>query len=141
MVCHWTKGHLLHSRYGKLFLFNGNKWEKWIALNWFEKFISYFPLEYMEYQMMYGKNQNRISLEEIKIKHFTREFEYLIATVVLAGITLFIFFTGSQLFFYLLVMANLLGNFYPFLIHQRTRRKLEKRNCSLRKPKEHPSIS
>ncbi|QDH80642.1 hypothetical protein FKX85_16975 [Echinicola soli] len=126
MICHWTKGHHLYSKYGNRFLIHDRKWEKFIALKWFEKFISYFPLEYWEFKLMYGKKQDSYRLEEIKEKHFTREIEYIIALIVLTGIAIFIYFTGNTLFFYLLLTANVFGNIYPFLVHQRIRRKLNR---------------
>ncbi|WP_137403881.1 glycosyl-4,4'-diaponeurosporenoate acyltransferase CrtO family protein [Echinicola rosea] len=126
MVCHWTKGHLLYPKYENRFLIHDRKWEKFIALKWFEKFISYFPLEYWEFKLMYGKKPDSYRLEEIREKHFTREMEYFIAFTVLAGLTLFIYFTHNTLFFYPLLAANVFGNIYPFLVHQRIRRKLQR---------------
>ncbi|AGA79545.1 hypothetical protein [Echinicola vietnamensis] len=126
VCCHWIKGHLLYPKYGHLFLIQNRKWEVFIALKWFEKIISLFPLEYWEFKLMYGKNEDHLRLDEIKTKHFTRELEYLIAAAVLTGIAAINYFFGNIGTFYVLLATNIFGNIYPLLVHQRIRRKLRR---------------
>lgn len=131
MMGHWTNVKKAYPKPIDEFQFPHN-WEKFIGLPYFRKVVLALGLSYLEFQLTFGKRKKSLNIEEIKQRHFIREFEYLYGAVFFLGLTIIPLALGNIYLVIAYLLTNLLGNVYPLLLHHSVRHKLSLRKLKVR---------